>query len=73
MEYTINWEEEFKEFGFLVTTEEASKMLAVNTTTIRELILSNELLGLKVGRNYRIPKKVIIEFLKNQEKKSYKK
>lgn len=73
MEFKINWEELFKDYEHLVTTEEASKMLTVNTTTIRELISSNELLGLKVGRNYRIPKKVIIEFLKMQEKKIYTK
>lgn len=51
----------------LLTPLEVAKTLQLNTLTIYNYIKNKKLLAIKIGRNYRIDKKDLEEFIKSHK------
>ena len=54
----------------VLTAEEVATILRTSLRTVRNLIKSGRLRGIKVGRGYRIPREALEEYLRGEEPKS---
>ena len=55
----------------LLTPNEVSDILSVNYRKVLEMILLGELPAIQIGRQYRVDKSELINFLKNNKVKGY--
>lgn len=55
----------FENYPDIVTINEASKMLRVSRASVTKLINSGELTYFKYGKNYKLDKAGIINYVKN--------
>lgn len=53
----------FDDLPLVLTVENVSEVLDISTNTAYELLRSGKLRCVKVGRQYRIPKTAILEYL----------
>lgn len=51
----------------VLSVEEVAEILSITPKTVRNLIKSGEIKGIKVGRLVRIPKPRLIEYLEEQK------
>ena len=58
----------FENYDDIVTVEQLAEMLKIGRNTAYELVRANIILSVRVGRNIRIPKQTIIEYITNQNK-----
>ena len=58
----------FENLPDIVTLRELADFLKVNNMTIRRALLSGELKGFKVARDWRIEKKAILQWLDTETK-----
>lgn len=58
----------FTEYPNIVNAEDARKMLNIGRNKIFELLKTGKLKSIKIGRNYKIPKQYIIDFLNQNNK-----
>ena len=53
----------FSEYGDIVTVEEVMKMLQIGRVTVYNLLKTDKIHTLRIGKKYVIPKKSVIDFL----------
>lgn len=53
----------FTQYPNIVTTSQMQEMLGIGRNTALKLLSSGEIKSIKIGRNYKIPKVYIIEYL----------
>lgn len=58
-----NYQMMFTEYPDLVTISQLKEMLGIGITLAYRLVRNNTIQALKVGREYKIPKRNIIEYL----------
>ena len=58
----------FEQFGDVVTVEELAKMLRVGRNTAYELVRSRQIPSVKIGRQIRVAKKMVAEYMVQQVK-----
>ena len=58
----------FENYDDIVTVEQLAEMLKIGRNTAYELVRANIIKSVRVGRNIRIPKQTIIEYITNQNK-----
>lgn len=51
----------------VLSVDQVATILAVNSKTVRKLVSSKKLMGIKVGRLIRIPKDKLIDYLSNPQ------
>ncbi len=61
-----NYEIMFTDYPDLVNVQQLTKMLGIGITLAYKLIKTNTIIAVKVGREYKIPKRNVIEYLTNQ-------
>ena len=61
-----NYQMMFTSYPDLVTIKQLTKMLDIGVTLAYRLVKSNTIPALKVGREYKIPKRNVIAYLTNQ-------
>lgn len=61
-----NYQMMFTSYPDLVTIKQLTKMLGIGVTLVYRLVKSNTIPALKVGREYKIPKRNVIAYLTNQ-------
>ena len=61
-----NYQMMFTSYPDLVTIKQLTKMLDIGVTLAYRLVKNNIIPALKVGREYKIPKRNIIAYLTNQ-------
>lgn len=57
----------FKDYPDVLTVKQMSSALGICTKTAYKLLRNNEIEYIKIGRNYKIPKKNIIDYLRISE------
>lgn len=60
----------FSEYSDIVTVDEVMKMLRLGKNTVYKLLKDNEIINVKVGARYVIPKQSVIEFVSITNRKS---
>ena len=65
-----NTREIFAEYSDIVTVDEVMQMLRIGKNLVYNLLQSKQILSLKVGARYIIPKQSIIEFTTITNRKS---
>ena len=60
----------FSEYSDIVTVEEVMKMLRLGKNTVYKLLKDDEIMNVKVGARYVIPKQSVIEFVSTTNRKS---
>lgn len=60
----------FSEYSDIVTVDEVMKMLRLGKNTIYKLLKDDEIMNVKVGARYIIPKQSVIEFVSTTNRKS---
>lgn len=60
----------FSEYSDIVTVDEVMKMLRLGKNTVYKLLKDNEIMNVKVGARYIIPKQSVIEFVSTTNRKS---
>ena len=63
-----NYEMMFTSYPDLVDITQLKEMLGIGITLAYRLVRNNTIQALKVGRQYKIPKRNIISYLTNQKK-----
>ena len=58
----------FESYDDVVTVEQLAEMLKIGRNTAYELVRAGIISSVRVGRNIRIPKQTIIEYITNQNK-----
>ena len=58
----------FENYDDVVTVEQLAEMLKIGRNTAYELVRANIVPSVRVGRNIRIPKHTIIEYITTQNK-----
>jgi excisionase family DNA binding protein len=53
-----------REYPDVLNVEQLSEVLSVSTKTIYKIIRSGELQHLKAGREYRVPKVMVLQYMK---------
>ena len=61
-----NYQMMFTSYPDLVTIKQLTKMLDIGVTLAYRLVKNNIIPALKVGREYKIPKRNVIAYLTNQ-------
>lgn len=61
-----NYQMMFTSYPDLVTIKQLTKMLDIGVTLAYRLVKSTTIPALKVGREYKIPKRNVIAYLTNQ-------
>lgn len=56
----------FEEYKDVLTTNEVANALQISVQTVRKLINNNKLKSLKIGKNYRVVKNDLIDFISNK-------
>ena len=54
----------FKEYPDVMDVKQVSKLLGVSTKTVYGLIKKGSLLGVRVGREFRVPKLSLMKYMK---------
>lgn len=62
--------EMFSEYSDIVTVDEVMKMLRLGKNTVYKLLKDDEIMNVKVGARYIIPKQSVIEFVSTTNRKS---
>lgn len=62
-----NYKIMFTTYPDLLNITQLKEMLGIGITLAYRLVRSNTIKGLKVGRQYKIPKKNVISYLTNQD------
>ena len=57
-------EEYFKYYPPVLSVDEVAEILSITPKTVRNLIKSGEITGIRVGRLLRIPKYRLVQYLK---------
>lgn len=57
----------FERFNDVVTVEELAKMLNIGRNTAYELVRSEEVASLKIGRQIRISKQAVLDYINNNK------
>ena len=60
----------FSEYSDIVTVDEVMKMLRLGKNTVYKLLKDDEIMNVKVGARYVIPKHSVIEFVSITNRKS---
>lgn len=60
----------FSEYSDIVTVDEVMKMLRLGKNTVYKLLKDDEIINVKVGARYVIPKQSVIEFVSTTNRKS---
>ncbi|WP_302196609.1 helix-turn-helix domain-containing protein [Ruminococcus sp.] len=60
----------FSEYSDIVTVDEVMKMLRLGKNTVYKLLKDGEIMNVKVGARYIIPKQSVIEFVSTTNRKS---
>ena len=60
----------FSEYSDIVTVDEVMKMLRLGKNTVYKLLKDDEIMNVKVGTRYVIPKQSVIEFVSTTNRKS---
>ena len=60
----------FSEYSDIVTVDEVMKMLRLGKNTVYKLFKDDEIMNVKVGARYVIPKQSVIEFVSTTNRKS---
>lgn len=60
----------FSEYSDIVTVDEVMKMLRLGKNTVYKLLKDDEIMNVKVGAKYIIPKQSVIEFVSTTNRKS---
>lgn len=60
----------FSEYSDIVTVDEVMKMLRLGKNTVYKLLKNDEIMNVKVGARYVIPKQSVIEFVLTTNRKS---
>lgn len=60
----------FSEYSDIVTVDEVMKMLRLGKNTVYKLLKDDEIMNVKVGARYIIPKQSVIEFVLTTNRKS---
>ena len=60
----------FSEYSDIVTVDEVMKMLRLGKNTVYKLLKDDEIMYVKVGARYIIPKQSVIEFVSTTNRKS---
>ena len=60
----------FSEYSDIVTVDEVMKMLRLGKNTVYKLLEDDEIMNVKVGARYIIPKQSVIEFVSTTNRKS---
>ena len=60
----------FSEYSDIVTVDEVMKMLRLVKNTVYKLLKDGEIMNVKVGARYIIPKQSVIEFVSTTNRKS---
>lgn len=60
----------FSEYSDIVTVDEVMKMLRLGKNTVYKLLKGDEIMNVKVGARYVIPKRSVIEFVSITNRKS---
>ena len=67
MEYPIITEQSynlfFKEYSDVLTTKDLQCILGISSKTVFRLLHSGQIKSIKVGRNFRIPKIYLLQYL----------
>ena len=58
----------FENYDDVVIVEQLAEMLKIGRNTAYELVRAGIISSVRVGRNIRIPKQTIIEYITNQNK-----
>ena len=61
-----NYQMMFTSYPDLVTIKQLTKMLGIGVTLAYRLVKNNTIKAIKVGREYKIPKRNVIAYLTNQ-------
>ena len=56
----------FERYQDVVTVDELAEMLKIGRNTAYELVRSGAVQSVRVGRNIRIPKQAVIDYVTNQ-------
>ena len=59
----------FENLPDIVTLKELADFLKVSDMTVRRALISGELKGFKVARDWRIDKKAVLQWVEEQKKK----
>lgn len=60
----------FSEYSDIVTVDEVMKMLRLGKNTVYKRLKDDEIMNVKVGARYIIPKQSVIEFVSTTNRKS---
>ena len=60
----------YSEYSDIVTVDEVMKMLRLGKNTVYKLLKDDEIMNVKVGARYIIPKQSVIEFVSTTNRKS---
>ena len=60
----------FSEYSDIVIVDEVMKMLRLGKNTVYKLLKDDEIMNVKVGARYIIPKQSVIEFVSTTNRKS---
>lgn len=60
----------FSEYSDIVTVDEVMKVLRLGKNTVYKLLKDDEIMNVKVGARYIIPKQSVIEFVSTTNRKS---
>lgn len=60
----------FSEYSDIVTVDEVMKMLRLGKNTVYKLLEDDEIMNVKVGARYVIPKQSVIKFVSTTNRKS---
>lgn len=60
----------FSEYSDIVTVDGVMKMLRLGKNTVYKLLKDDEIMNVKVGARYIIPKQSVIEFVSTTNRKS---
>ena len=60
----------FSEYSDIVTVDEVMKMLRLGKNTVYKLLKDDDIMNVKVGARYIIPKQSVIEFVSTTNRKS---
>ena len=59
----INKENTFREYPDIISIPQLRDMLQIGKNTAYELVASNEIKSIRIGRIYKIPKQNVIDYL----------
>ena len=58
------WDEKDRKFSDILTVKELMAYLAIGKNTAYDLLKSNQIKSIKIGRVYKIPKTEVLEYIR---------